>query len=369
MKALGTIALALLILLASCFTYAHRALYQHRFEQQLAFEATRTLRLHPEFSRVNVSFVGLDAQLTGVVALPRHRDEALRLVDALPGARAVERRNDIVVTPALRLEQNPAGGYEGVGWIASGEWRAKAGALFSAVAPQTRVDLVSVQPHPAVQEPTFLGRPAMPEFLRAYFASVTNGHLTLDNTHIQMGGRVRTETDRLRLVALAERALGGGGEVRVENDIEVLPPAAAPRGRTGLGGAAAGGTAAGTAGVGSFPADLPGALRAGTVFFGAGSVQVKPDEMSKLDAVAATIRRLAPQGRFVVTGHADSSGDPAANQRLSLKRAEAVANALAARGLPRSRIEVKAVIDNAPAGKGDGPEARRQARRVEITPR
>lgn len=362
MKALGTFALALLILLAACFSYAHRALYQQRFERDLTAEATRVLQSHPEFNRVHVSFTALDARLSGTVALPRNRDEARKLIDALPGARVTETGNGIRIGASLRLEPSAGGGYEASGWIpVAGDWRGRIGAALGAAAPQVRFDLAPLQTHPFAEEPSFVSQPTFADFVRTYFSTVSAGRLALENDHVRMAGRVRGDADRLRLVAMAVRALGPGREVQVENEIELLP-----RGGDVKSGAPSlpGGSAREPVSAG----DLGGILRGCTVYFGAGSSSLEGPELAKVDAAAAAIRRLAPSGRFLVVGRADASGNAAANQRVSQKRAAALANALAARGVPRAQLEVKALVDPAPA-PGASPEARRQGRRAEIIPR
>ncbi|WP_335306728.1 OmpA family protein [Sphingomonas adhaesiva] len=52
---------------------------------------------------------------------------------------------------------------------------------------------------------------------------------------------------------------------------------------------------------------------------------------------------------MAVVGHADRSGSAGFNQRLSQRRAEAVAAALVAEGMPRSAVSVRAVGERDPA--------------------
>ncbi|WP_207456536.1 OmpA family protein [Azospirillum sp. SYSU D00513] len=85
------------------------------------------------------------------------------------------------------------------------------------------------------------------------------------------------------------------------------------------------------------------------------------------DAVAAIGAGNA--ARIHVIGHTDTSGSPAYNQRLSNRRAEAVKQALAARGVPASNITTE--------GRGEtqllvqtGPNVREPSnRRAQILPR
>ncbi|WP_247872447.1 OmpA family protein [Azospirillum sp. TSO35-2] len=62
------------------------------------------------------------------------------------------------------------------------------------------------------------------------------------------------------------------------------------------------------------------------------------------DAAAAAGRAHAV--RIQVIGHTDTSGSPSYNQRLSLRRAEAVRRALVARGTPANLITVEGVGEN-----------------------
>ncbi len=64
-------------------------------------------------------------------------------------------------------------------------------------------------------------------------------------------------------------------------------------------------------------------------------------------------------GRLVLRGHSDSEGDDAANRIMSRKRAEAVRDYLARKGLERSRMSVIALGETrpiAPNAKPDGSD-------------
>lgn len=97
------------------------------------------------------------------------------------------------------------------------------------------------------------------------------------------------------------------------------------------------------------------------VFFRPGKVGMVPDGTAAIAAaVVEDARRRAkgPAPRLVVTGHADAGGDPAAAQRLSLRRARLVAARLKAAGIAPDRITVAGagVADPllpAPAGQAE----------------
>lgn len=92
------------------------------------------------------------------------------------------------------------------------------------------------------------------------------------------------------------------------------------------------------------------------------------------DRAKAEIRELVADvptnARLSVTGHTDSIGSTASNQKLSTARAKAVADVVAAQR-PDLRLSVKGygesrpVAPNSSAGK-DNPEGRAENRRVEL---
>ena len=67
-----------------------------------------------------------------------------------------------------------------------------------------------------------------------------------------------------------------------------------------------------------------------------------------------------------VCGHTDSTGDRTHNLGLSLARARAVADELAAQGVPRSRLKVQGFGSSYPVAGNDTPESRALNRRTEV---
>lgn len=65
-------------------------------------------------------------------------------------------------------------------------------------------------------------------------------------------------------------------------------------------------------------------------------------------------------------GHTDSVGSEAYNVRLSLRRAETVAESLISAGLPRQRVETRGLGSSMPIGDNSTAEGRHQNRRVVI---
>ena len=82
-----------------------------------------------------------------------------------------------------------------------------------------------------------------------------------------------------------------------------------------------------------------------------------------LDEVAANLTRL----NFVsgtVTGHSDSTGDDAYNQKLSERRAQSVATYLEGKGIAPGRLTVIGAGETQPVADNGTAEGRAQNRRV-----
>jgi len=86
----------------------------------------------------------------------------------------------------------------------------------------------------------------------------------------------------------------------------------------------------------------------------------------ELVAAAAGILKQNPSTRVSVDGHTDSIGSDAYNQRLSERRARAVADALVADGIARSRLHVQGFGESKPVADNATAEGRAKNRRVEI---
>lgn len=67
-----------------------------------------------------------------------------------------------------------------------------------------------------------------------------------------------------------------------------------------------------------------------------------------------------------VEGHADDQGSPDYNERLSLRRAQAVAQVLAEAGIPRERIDIRGYGASRPLVIGTSEAARQENRRVAL---
>ena len=75
------------------------------------------------------------------------------------------------------------------------------------------------------------------------------------------------------------------------------------------------------------------------VYFPSGSATIGSDQLATLDSAARTFRDGNPFV-MIVSGGADTVGNPQTNLDLSLRRAKMVAEALTARGIPVDRLQV-----------------------------
>lgn len=91
---------------------------------------------------------------------------------------------------------------------------------------------------------------------------------------------------------------------------------------------------------------------------------IRPASAPMLDRAAALLKRSSRP--ILVEGHTDNEGTRAYNDSLSAARAEAVADALVARGVPAARIRTKGMAYLQPIASNNTPEGRALNRRVEI---
>lgn len=101
------------------------------------------------------------------------------------------------------------------------------------------------------------------------------------------------------------------------------------------------------------------------VTFDVDSAEIRREFRRPLNRVAATLEAY-PESRVEVIGHADSTGAAEYNQALSERRAAAVAEGLAARGVARGRLSSRGLGETAPVASNATAEGRAANRRVEI---
>jgi outer membrane protein OmpA-like peptidoglycan-associated protein len=111
---------------------------------------------------------------------------------------------------------------------------------------------------------------------------------------------------------------------------------------------------------GALKVNVPGA-----VSFTSGSATLSPAVYPTLDKIATTLNEY-PQTTVNVVGHADSSGSMEANRELARRRAAAVGDYLAQRGVARDRITIESRGELEPIAENVTEAGRAQNRRVEL---
>ena len=98
------------------------------------------------------------------------------------------------------------------------------------------------------------------------------------------------------------------------------------------------------------------------------SADLTADGRSRVNQIAAIIKREAPDRRIAVEGHAsrESAAQEAYNQHLSERRANTVANELERDGVNGRQITSRGIGTRAPVATNDTESGRQQNRRVEV---
>ncbi|MEL6615304.1 MAG: OmpA family protein, partial [Bacteroidota bacterium] len=103
----------------------------------------------------------------------------------------------------------------------------------------------------------------------------------------------------------------------------------------------------------------------GRLAFRSGSSAPSPQMNLILNELAMSLLE-SPNSVVQIQGHTDSEGSDASNMRLSVARAEAVASYLAARGVPRARIEAIGLGESVPIDTNETDAGRQRNRRIEV---
>lgn len=96
------------------------------------------------------------------------------------------------------------------------------------------------------------------------------------------------------------------------------------------------------------------------------SAELLPGEKERLDQIAQVLKEV-PDQMFLVEGHTASVGYEKGEMKLSVERANSVANALIQRGIPREKFICKGSGGTKPIADNSTPEGKAKNRRVEIT--
>lgn len=105
----------------------------------------------------------------------------------------------------------------------------------------------------------------------------------------------------------------------------------------------------------------------GLVYFSLDSDQLDAEDQAMLDDIAAAVKENGPE-KVVVRGHADRAGSDDYNLDLSQRRAETIAAALVAAGIPEDQVRTMGLGETAPAVETEDGVAMRQNRRAAVQP-
>ena len=117
------------------------------------------------------------------------------------------------------------------------------------------------------------------------------------------------------------------------------------------------------------PAPLPPAATkvtyAADAFFDFDKSVLKPEGKAKLDDLVGKVKGINLEV-IIAVGHTDSVGVDAYNQKLSVRRAEAVKAYLVSKGIEKNRVYTEGKGEKQPVADNKTAEGRAKNRRVEI---
>jgi OOP family OmpA-OmpF porin len=113
------------------------------------------------------------------------------------------------------------------------------------------------------------------------------------------------------------------------------------------------------------PAAATKVTYAADAFFDFDKAVLKPEGKAKLDDLVGKIKAINLEV-IIAVGHTDSVGADAYNQKLSVRRSEAVKAYLVTKGIEKNRVYTEGKGEKQPVADNKTPEGRAKNRRVEI---
>jgi OOP family OmpA-OmpF porin len=104
---------------------------------------------------------------------------------------------------------------------------------------------------------------------------------------------------------------------------------------------------------------------ASDAFFDFNKSALKAEGRAKLDDLVGKVKGISLEV-IIAVGHTDSVGSDAYNQKLSVKRAEAVKAYLVTKGIEKNRVYTEGKGEKQPVADNKTAEGRAKNRRVEI---
>jgi OOP family OmpA-OmpF porin len=195
------------------------------------------------------------------------------------------------------------------------------------------------------------------------------GALKLEDLAVTLSGKVGTQ----ELYDAADKAMQGmpaGFSARLNASVDAPAPAIAPKPEPQPEPPAAEApapppTPAEKAVAQNCQREFNRAFRGQTINFETSSARIARSSQRLLRRLA-TIAGSCPSARFTIAGHTDNQGAPAANQRLSVARAEAVKAALSALGVARARMNARGFGETRPVANNRTERGRAANRRIEF---